>query len=148
MGVYRARALLLTLGGGLLIAAAPAVAATHVDNSTATVHKVSGSGKRTVYAGNMTSTALGRGSVRQVVVLGKGLHVTGKYVAKYRGGKVRGKVKAKAKIKGGKIVFTGSARITGGTGRYKHASGSSTYSGTANLSGTSATFTQRGRISY
>ncbi len=144
----RLRALLLTLGGGLLFAAAPALAASHVDNSTATVHKVSGSGTRTVYAGRMRSTALGTGTVRQTVILGKGLKVSGSYVATYKGGTVRGTVKAHAKLSGGKIVFSGSARITGGTGKYAHASGSSTYSGTANLSGTSATFTQRGRISY
>jgi hypothetical protein len=147
VGVSRL-ALLFTLCGALLLAASPALAARHVDNSTATVHKVSGSGKTTVYAGDMTSTALGRGSVRQTVVLGKGLKVTGRYVAKYRGGTVRGTVKAKAKISGGKIVFRGSARITGGTGKFKGASGSSTYTGVANLSGTTATFSQRGRISY
>jgi hypothetical protein len=147
VGVSRL-ALLSTLCGALLLAASPALAATHVDNSTATVHKVSGSGKTTVYAGDMTSTALGRGSVRQSVVLGKGLKVTGRYVVTYRGGTVRGTVKAKAKISGGKIVFSGSARITGGTGRFKRASGSSTYTGVANLSGTTATFSQRGRISY
>jgi hypothetical protein len=146
----RLRALTLTLaaGGGLLLAAAPALAVTRADNSTATVHKVSGSGKRTVYAGDMTSSALGRGSVRQVVVLGKGLKVTGSYVATYKGGTVRGTVRAQAKISGGKITFSGSARITGGTGKYRGATGSSTYTGTANLSGTSATFTQRGRISF
>jgi hypothetical protein len=145
----RFRPLILVAGSALLLAVAtPALAATHVDNSTATVHKVSGSGTRTVYAGNMTSTALGRGTVRQTVILGKGLHVTGSYVATYKGGTVRGTVKAQAKISGGRIVFRGSARITGGTGKYAGASGSSRYTGTANLSGTSATFTQRGRISY
>jgi hypothetical protein len=146
----RFRPLLLIAGGSLALAAAatPALAATRVDNSTATVHKVSGSGTRTVYAGNMTSTALGRGTVRQTVILGKGLHVTGSYVATYKGGSVRGTVKAQAKISGGKIVFSGSSRITGGTGKYAGASGSSRYTGTANLSGTSATFTQRGHISY
>jgi hypothetical protein len=144
----RLRTLLLIAGGGLLVAAGPAVAASHVDSSTATVKKVSGSGARTVYAGAMTSTAFGRGTVRQTVILGKGLHVTGSFVVTYKGGTVRGTVKAQAKISGGRIVFRGSARITGGSGRYAHASGSSTYTGTANLSGTSATFTQRGRVSY
>jgi hypothetical protein len=146
-GVFRL-ALLPTICGALLFAASPALAARHVDNSTATVQKVSGSGKTTVYAGNMTSTALGRGSVRQTVILGKGLKVTGRYVARYRGGTVRGTVRAQAKISGGKITFTGSARITGGTGKYKGATGSSTYTGVANLSGTTATFTQRGTISF
>lgn len=141
-------ALLLVLAGAVLVPASPASAASHADNSTATVRKVSGSGAKTVYAGNMTSTALGRGSVRQTVILGKGLKVTGRYVATYKGGTVRGTVKAQAKISGGKITFTGSARITGGTGQYRGASGSSTYTGTANLTGTTATFTQRGTISY
>ena len=141
-------ALLTTLCGALLLAASPALAATLTDNSTATVHKVSGSGKTTVYAGNMTSSALGRGTVRQTVVLGKGLKVTGRYVVKYRGGSLRGTVRAQAKISGGKITFRGSARVTGGTGRFNGATGSSNYTGVANLSGTTATFTQRGRISY
>ena len=141
-------ALLLTIGGVALTAATPAVAATHTDNSTATVHKVSGSGNTTVYSGNMTSTALGRGTVRQTVILGKGLAVTGNYVVTYSGGTVRGTVKAQAKISGGKITFTGTARVTGGTGKFKGATGSSRYTGTANLSGTTATFTQRGTISY
>jgi hypothetical protein len=141
-------ALLLTAGAALLFGASRALAATRVDNSTATVHKVSGSGAKTVYAGAMTSSALGRGNVRQTVILGKGLKVTGSYVVTYRGGTVRGTVRAQAKISGGQITFTGSARVTGGTGKFRGASGSSTYTGTANLSGTSATFTQRGRISF
>lgn len=141
-------ALLTTLCGALLLAASPALAATLTDNSTATVHKVSGSGSKTVYTGNMTSTALGRGTVRQTVILGKGLNVTGSYVITYRGGTVRGTVKAKAKISGGKITFTGTSRVTGGTGKYKGASGSSNYTGTANLSGTTATFIMRGKITY
>jgi len=133
---------------GLALSAAPALAATHADNSTATVHKVSGSGARTVYAGTMTSTALGRGTARQTIVLGKGLKVTGSYVVTYQGGSVRGTVKAQAKLSGGKITFSGTSHITGGTGKYRGASGSSRYTGTANLSGSSATFTQRGTISY
>jgi hypothetical protein len=141
-------ALLLTVSGALLLTASPAGAATLVDTSTATVHKVSGSGAKTVYAGNMRSSALGRGTVRQTVILGKGLKVTGSYVVTYRGGTLRGTVRAKAKISGGKITFSGSARVTGGTGKFRGASGSSNYTGTANLSGTSATFTQRGRITY
>ena len=140
-------ALLLTIGAAL-VAASPAVAATKVDNSTATVHKASGSGNTTVYTGNMTSTAFGRGTVRQTVVLGKGLKVTGSYVVTYSGGTIRGTVKAKAKISGGKITFSGSARVTGGTGKFRGASGSSTYTGVANLSGTTATFSQRGGVSY
>lgn len=142
------RLALLAAAGALLVTASPAPAATRVDTATATVHKVSGSGAKTVYAGDMTSTALGRGSVRQTVVLGKGLKVSGNYVVTYKGGTIRGTVHAQAQISGGKITFSGTSRVTGGTGKYQHASGSATYTGTANLSGTSATFTQRGRVSF
>jgi len=139
---------LIGVTGGMLLAAGPAFAAAHRDSSTSTVHKVSGSGATTVYEGTMRSSAFGRGTVHQVVRLGSGLKVTGNYTVRYKGGTLKGAVTAQAKIGSGGITFTGTAKVTGGTGRFKGAKGSARYTGTANVAGTSATFKQTGTIRF
>jgi hypothetical protein len=145
--VPRLTALLLALVA-LSVAAAPATAATtRRDTTVATVKKRSGKLPTLVYTGTVRSSALGRGTVHQVVHL-NGLDVTGEFTISYPGGTIRGTVRARAKLGLKGATFTGTERITGGTGRYKGASGSGSYSGSGPLDMSGATFRQTGTIRF
>jgi hypothetical protein len=130
------------------VVAAPASAATtHRDTTVATVKKAGGSLPNVTYTGTVTSSVLGRGTVHQVVHI-NGLKVTGEFVITYAKGTIRGTVKARAKITLKGAVFTGTEKVTGGTGRYKGASGSGSYAGKGPLNMSSATFRQTGTIRF
>lgn len=128
-----------------LPAAAPATTVTY--DARGSVHKVGGSGSTVVYRGTVRSDRLGDGKVQQRLTI-DGLRASGTFRVRYPAGTVRGRVTAQAKLGSGGATFSGSLRITGGTGRYKGASGSGSYSGTSSLDLTRATFHQRGSISY
>jgi hypothetical protein len=143
-----ARPLVPALLVAAAVAAAPASAATtHRDTTIATVKKASGQLPNVVYTGTVRSSVLGRGTVHQVVHI-NGLNVTGEFVITYAKGTIRGTVKAHAKITLKGATFTGTEKITGGTGRYKGAGGSGTYAGTGPLNMSSATFRQTGTIRF
>jgi hypothetical protein len=131
------------------VLAAPASAATtHRDSVVATVHRQSQSGATIVYTGTVRSTLFGRGTVRQVVRL-RGLSATGAFTIRYAAGTITGSTSARGKPHlDGTATFTGSARITGGTGRYRGATGSGSYSGSGPLNLTKATFRQTGTVRY
>jgi hypothetical protein len=125
---------------GAAVAAPASAATTHRDTTVATVKKASGKLPDVVYTGTVKSSVLGRGQVHQVVHI-NGLDVTGEFT-------IRGTVKARAKLTLKGARFTGTERITGGTGRYKGASGSGSYAGTGPLNMSSATFRQTGTIRF
>lgn len=131
----------------LAVTGSASAATTHRDTTVSTVKKSGGSLPNLVYSGTVTSTALGRGTVHQTVHL-HGLNVTGAFTITYAKGTIHGVVKAKAKITTKGATFTGTERITGGTGRYKGASGSGSFSGTGALDESSATFRQKGTIRF
>jgi hypothetical protein len=136
---------LLAILAAVALAAPASAATTHRDTTVATVKKQSGRIPTLVYTGTVTSSVLGRGRVHQVVHL-NGLQVTGRFTITYPRGTIRGTVKARAKIGLKGATFTGTERITGGTGRYRGASGSGTYPGSGPLDMSGATFRQTGTI--
>jgi hypothetical protein len=143
-----ARTLVPALLVASAVAAVPASAATtHQDTTVATVKKASGGIPDVTYTGTVRSSVLGRGTVHQVVHI-TGLKVTGRFVITYAKGTVHGTVKASAKITLKGATFTGTEKITGGTGRYKGASGSGSYAGSGPLNMSSATFRQTGTIRF
>jgi hypothetical protein len=137
--------LLIVLAGSV---PAVAQARTRHDSVVATVHKRAQSGTKVLYTGTVRSTVFGRGTVRQTVRL-RGLRASGRFVIRYARGTIRGTTTAVGRPRlNGTAVFTGTARITGGTGRYAGARGSGSYSGTSRLDLSSATFRQTGTVSY
>lgn len=132
---------------GAAVAAPASAATTHRDTTVATVRKASGKLPDVVYTGTVKSSVLGRGQVHQVVHI-NGLDVTGEFTITYAKGTIRGTVKARAKLTLKGARFTGTERITGGTGRYEGASGSGSYAGTGPLNMSSATFRQTGTIRF
>jgi len=144
----RAAAAAATAAAALAVAAAPATAAkTYNETVVATVKKASQKGTTLVYTGTVRSSVLGRGTVRQTVRL-NGLNVTGSFTIRYKGGTVRGTVRAKARLGLREATFTGTSRTTGGTGRYKGATGSGSYRGTGALNMSGATFRSTGTITF
>lgn len=127
---------------------AAAQAKVHQDSVVATVYKRSAKGATVVYTGTVRSTLFGRGTVRQTVRL-RGLRASGRFVIRYARGTIRGRTTAVGRPQlDGTAVFTGTARITGGTGRYAGARGSGRYTGTSRLDLSSATFRQTGTVRY
>jgi len=143
-----AAAALAAAAATLAVAAAPASAAkTYNETVVATVKRHSQKGTTLVYTGTVRSSVAGRGTVRQVVRL-NGLNVTGSFTIRYKGGTVRGTVRARAKLGLREATFTGTSRTTGGTGRFKGATGSGSYRGTGALNMSSASFRSTGTIRF
>jgi hypothetical protein len=145
--VLRCAGLFLPLAATLAVASPAVAATTHRDTTVATVHKQSGRLPTLVYTGTVRSSTLGRGTVHQVVHL-SGLNVTGTFTITYPRGTVHGTVRAHASIGLKGATFTGTERITGGTGRYGGASGSGSYRGSGPLNMSRATFRQTGTIRF
>lgn len=131
----------------LLVAAGVAEArVTRTDRVTARVHSSGHDDRGLIYRGTVQSRVFGPGTVIEHV---GGLGLRGTFFIRYRRGTVHGRSVAHARPRrDGGVTFTGTYRITGGTRAYRHVSGQGTFSGhgPANLS--SASFTQRGRVSY
>src|SRR5689334_7586996 len=130
----------------LLVLAAPASAArTRTDTVTATVHKTGRSGTALVYKGVVHSKVFGRGRVVEKIYG----NLKGTFVITYKHGKVRGATTAKTQPSGGgKIRVSGTFRLTGGTGRYRHISGHGTYTGSSSTDLSRASFRQHGRVRF
>ncbi len=144
----RTSLLALVAAAAVVVPAAPAAAKTVEYDARATVHKRSQSGTTLVYAGKVRSTHLGPGRVKQTIRLA-GLNATGSFVIRYRHGKLRGTTQTTGRPRlDGTAAFSGTVRITGGTGRYAGATGSGRYTGSAPLDLSKATFRQRGTITY
>jgi hypothetical protein len=130
---------------GLLVAA-PALAVTKQDDVTATVHKKGQQGSQLIYKGTVKSKAFGKGTVVEKVY---GSTLKGSFVITYKKGKIKGTSTAKlGSVSGPKIKVTGTYRITGGTGPYKNARGSGKFTGTSTRDLQTATFHQKGKVSY
>lgn len=130
-----------------LLAPSVASATTIAYEARGSVRKVSQTGTTVVYRGHVRSPTLGRARVAQRLRL-EGLSASGTFRVRYRGGTIRGRVHATARIEGGAAVFKGRLRITGGTGRFTGARGRGRYSGRSTLDLSRATFHQRGRVVY
>ena len=128
------------------LAAAPALArTTKTDTVTATVHKTGRSGTALVYKGTVHSKVFGKGQVTEYLYG----DLTGKFVIKYAKGVVRGKSVAHLKHAGNSGVdVTGTYTLTGGTKSYRHVSGHGTFTGHTSQSLQSASFRQRGKVSF
>lgn len=123
-------------------------ATTREDTVTATVHRRANQGGALVYAGVARSRVFGRGAVIEHARV-HGLDSTGTFTITYRGGKVRGHSVSRGKPHANlTVTFTGTYRITSGTGAYRHVRGHGTFSGSGPLDLSRAMFRQRGPVSY
>jgi hypothetical protein len=136
----------LALAVAALVVAAPAAApTTRTDRVTAKVHKTGRDSRGLIYKGTVRSRVFGRGTVVEHV----GGLLRGTFTITYRRGKVRGTSVAHAKPEGdGTVSFTGTYRLTGGTGAYRRIRGKGTFRGHGSSDFSTATFTQSGRVSY
>ncbi len=118
---------------------------TRTDSVSAKVHKSGRDSRGLVYRGVVHSRVFGRGAIVEHV---SGL-LRGTFTIRYRRGTVRGTSVAHARPRsGGGVTFTGTFRLVGGTRAYRHIRGSGSFSGKGPSDFSSATFTQRGRVSY
>jgi hypothetical protein len=142
------RSVLALLTAALLAGLAPGLAdaRTRDDVVSASVHKTGTEGTKLVYKGTVVSRVFGRGTVVEKI---GGLGLKGTFVIRYARGTVRGTSTAHAKPAGsGKVTFTGTYKLTGGTGAYRKVRGQGTFSGSGSADLQSAAFRQRGRVSY
>src|SRR3954447_1573070 len=104
----------------LLLAAPAGAATTRTDTVRASVHKTGRSGTALVYKGTVHSKVFGRGKVVEKIYG----NLKGTFVITYKRGKVRGATTAHTQpSSGGKLKVSGTYKLTGGTGRYKHVTG-------------------------
>src|SRR3954447_25817389 len=131
----------------LLAAAAPALArTTRTDRMTAQVHSAGHDSLGLLYKGTVRSRTFGRGTVVEHI---GALGLRGTFTITYRRGKVRGTSVAHARPRAdGSLSFTGTYKLVGGTGRYRHVRGSGTFRGHGPADLSTATFTQSGRVSF
>jgi hypothetical protein len=140
-----ARFLVPALAATLLLAAPAGAAKTHTDTVTATVKKTGRSGTALVYKGTVHSKVFGQGKVVEKIYA----TLKGTFVITYEHGKVRGSTTAHTQpSSGGKLKVTGTYRITGGTGRYKHISGHGTFTGSSSSDLSRASFRQHGKVRF
>jgi hypothetical protein len=134
-----------TLVAALLLAAPAGAAKTHTDTVTASVHKTGRSGTALVYKGTVKSKVFGRGKVVEKIYG----NLKGTFVITYKHGKVRGKTTAHTQpSSGGRLKVTGTYRLTGGTGRYKHISGHGKFTGSSSQDLSRASFRQHGKVRF
>jgi hypothetical protein len=137
----------LAVAVAALLTAAPALArTTRTDRVTAQVHSAGHDSLGLLYKGAVRSRVFGRGAVVEHI---GALGLRGTFTITYRHGKVRGTSVAHARPRAdGSLAFTGTYRLVGGTGRYRHVRGRGTFSGHGPADLSTATFTQSGRVSY
>ena len=134
-----------TLAAAVLLAAPAGAATTHTDTVRASVHKTGRSGTALVYKGTVRSKVFGRGKVVEKVYG----DLRGTFVITYKRGKVRGKTVAHTRSgSGGKLNVSGTYRLTGGTGRYRHVSGHGTFTGSSSTDLSRASFRQHGKVRF
>src|SRR3954452_25091793 len=122
------RFLVPALAAALAVAAPAGAAKTRTDTVTASVHKTGRSGTALVYKGTVRSKVFGRGRVVEKIYG----NLKGTFVITYKRGKVRGSSVAHTRSgSGGKLNVSGTYRLTGGTGRYRHVSGHGTFTGSS-----------------
>jgi hypothetical protein len=147
MTARRLLPLSLLAAAGLLVATPAASARTVKYEATGSVRAVKQVGSTVTYQGRVSTKRFGAGKVRQRLRL-SGLSATGTFRVRYPGGTLRGRVSARAQLAGGHATFSGTLRITGGTGRFAGARGTGTYSGTSSLDLRRANFRQTGTVTF
>lgn len=130
-----------------LVSPSVAPATTIAYQASGSMRKVGHSGPAVIYRGSVTSPRFGRARVTQRLRITV-LSATGTFRVRYRGGTLRGRVSAHARVRGSGLAFEGTLRITGGSGRFSGAHGTGRYSGTSSLDLSHATFEQRGTLTY
>jgi hypothetical protein len=135
------------LAAAVLLAAGVAGASTtRTDRVTANVHSAGHDDRGLIYRGAVRSRVFGAGTVIEHV---GGLGLRGTFFIRYGRGTVHGRSVAHAHPRSdGSLAFTGTYTLTGGTRAYRHVRGHGTFSGHGPADLSSATFTQRGRVSY
>jgi hypothetical protein len=134
-----------TLAVALAVATPVSAARTHTDTVTASVHKTGRSGTALVYKGTVHSKVFGRGRVVEKIYG----NLKGTFVITYRRGKVRGTSTAHTQpSSGGRLKVSGTYRLTGGTGPYRHISGHGTFTGTSSADLQRASFRQHGKVRF
>ena len=130
----------------LLLAAPASARTTRTDSVTAKVRSAGKDSQGLIYKGTVRSRVFGRGTVIEHI---GALGLRGTFTITYRHGKVRGTSVAHAKPRAdGSLSFTGTYKLVGGTGRYRHVRGHGTFRGYGPSDLSTATFTQSGRVSY
>jgi hypothetical protein len=87
-------------------------------------------GSKFVHSGTATGTFAG--SVRSRITLAHSVVLSGVVTIRARGGTVRMKVNGRARSLSLRTKFSGTAAITGGTGKYAHAKGAGQFTGVVN----------------
>ena len=114
----------LAMLGAATLAAAFAPAA-HSDagrrlDVTATVRMVPGGGATLIQKGTFRGAPLGRGTVRVSTQVGKGRGSVVRFTMRNSGGSVTGSGDVAVTFKGSQILYSGTAKITSGSGRFSH----------------------------
>jgi hypothetical protein len=114
----------------VLVLALPALAVAHSLRATDTAHLryLSASGSLLHERGNARGTLPGQ----MVADMRIGPRFNGSFVIYARGGSIRGRGDAIPKGEGVYESFSGSLKVTGGSGRYRHAHGTARMYGTFN----------------
>lgn len=142
--------LVLALAAALLVVPAAAGAATtHAIQAKLHMAVIGPNGQTgNTYAGELVGKPFGRAALvaRNTV---SGSTSTGKVVVYTAGGKIFAIIKNEIQPQpDGSVRFPGSFKITGGTGRYKGATGSGTFEGVLPANSTIFAFTLKGKLRY
>ncbi len=89
-----------------------------------------------------------KGSVRSTITLTHSVVLRGTVTITSPSGKLRMKVEGRARSLSLRTRFSGQATMTGGTGRYAHATGTGTFTGVVNRSTWHATIDAKGTLRY
>jgi hypothetical protein len=138
-------AMFLWLGAADARAATAHAARTINVVETARLHLVSKSGSALLEKGTATGSLPGNVTAQFTVTL---VRVTGLVTIFPRGGSITIRVVGSPRSVGVVAKFGGTMTVDGGTGRYAHARGGGTFSGTVNRRSWDASATVRGRLSY
>ncbi len=132
-----------TATGVVGTAEAPAKTVRATEN--ASLRLVKKKNMRFTHRGRVTGTV--SGPARSTIRL-KGLSIRGTVTVSSKRGKLRIKIRGKARSGGMKPTFEGTARMSGGTGRYRKAKGSGRFKGVINRSTWATTIRAVGSLTY
>ncbi|MBF6620110.1 MAG: autotransporter [Patulibacter sp.] len=136
-------AALLVLSGPAGPSATSAKTLKATENASLRLQKKSGTMFR--HRGKVTGTVSGPAYSR---IRLKGLTLDGTVTVKSKHGKLHIRIKGKARSGGMKPFFEGTAKMSGGTGRYRKAKGNGRFTGVVNRSNWSASIRAVGSLTY
>jgi hypothetical protein len=144
-------ALVAVVACGVIAAPQLATAAkkkSHTIAGTAKVAILESSGNRNIAAGRFTGKPAGTAAVLSKNTI-TGSTIKGSVVLYAKTGTVNVKTTNKTQAQtDGSVKLPGTFKVTGGTGRYKGATGSGTFNGTLPKGGTVFTFKVAGKVRY